>query len=79
MSDTVLYHRKKKKDKLKNRQRRNLNSRGHSPTDFESVSLTTRTRCLQRFFFYDMYRLYPCSTLIVQHELNKKKQISLFI
>ena len=29
----------------KYRQRRDLNSRGHSPTDFESVSLTTRTRC----------------------------------
>ena len=30
------------------RQRRDLNSRGHSPVDFESTSLTTRTRCLQQ-------------------------------
>ena len=28
------------------RQRRDLNSRGQSPVDFESTSLTTRTRCL---------------------------------
>ena len=30
------------------RQRRDLNSRGQSPVDFESTSLTTRTRCLFR-------------------------------
>ena len=29
----------------KKRQRRDLNSRGQSPVDFESTSLTTRTRC----------------------------------
>jgi hypothetical protein len=28
------------------RHRRDLNSRGQSPVDFESTSLTTRTRCL---------------------------------
>ena len=31
-----------------NRQRRDLNSRGQSPADFESTSLTTRTRCLSQ-------------------------------
>ena len=30
------------------RHRRDLNSRGQSPVDFESTSLTTRTRCLVR-------------------------------
>ena len=30
------------------RHRRDLNSRGQSPVDFESTSLTTRTRCLGR-------------------------------
>ena len=30
---------------LEKRQRRDLNSRGQSPVDFESTSLTTRTRC----------------------------------
>jgi C4-dicarboxylate-specific signal transduction histidine kinase len=29
------------------RHRRDLNSRGQSPVDFESTSLTTRTRCLE--------------------------------
>ena len=34
------------RNKKRSRQRRDLNSRGQSPVDFESTSLTTRTRCL---------------------------------
>ena len=34
------------KQETKKRQRRDLNPRGQSPIDFESISLTTRTRCL---------------------------------
>jgi hypothetical protein len=40
----VVPHRQTKK----RRHRRDLNSRGQSPVDFESTSLTTRTRCLGR-------------------------------
>jgi hypothetical protein len=36
------------KKRCRRRQRRDLNSRGQSPVDFESTSLTTRTRCLYR-------------------------------
>ena len=34
------------KELTKNRQLQDSNLRGQSPTDFESVSLTTRTSCL---------------------------------
>jgi hypothetical protein len=34
-----------KREEKKKRQRRDSNSRGQSPVDFESTSLTTRTRC----------------------------------
>ena len=40
----VVSHRQTKN----HRHRRDLNSRGQSPVDFESTSLTTRTRCLGR-------------------------------
>ena len=40
----AIPHRQTKKQ----RHRRDLNSRGQSPVDFESTSLTTRTRCLGR-------------------------------
>ena len=36
----------RKKKTRKTRQRRDLNPRVQSPIDFESISLTTRTRCL---------------------------------
>ena len=36
------------KELTKNRQLQDSNLRGQSPTDFESVSLTTRTSCLDK-------------------------------
>ena len=39
-----------KKIEEKKRQLQDSNLRGHSPTDFESVSLTTRTNCLTMLF-----------------------------